>query len=648
MSKTETPEKVSHVTRMFGEFTLDLDRALLLKNGHEVKLRPKSFEALKYLVEHPGRVVSKGELIQAIWPDTFVTDDSLVQCLRDVRLALGSEGQRFIKTSPRRGYIFDADVTSASTRSNGLNEATPIDRVIVVGDVPKAALREDTSHIEFGSLHQSRWKLNAKWLVTSILFLGVAALVSYFWLSRGSRNPKQPSTIPDVHSVAVLPFRPIDGNSNDEYLGLGMADTLINKLSKVHQIVIRPTSAIRKYSETDQDPVAVGHEQRVDAVLEGSIQKSGGQLRVTARLLNAQDGSTFWAGQFDEKLTDIFAVEDSIADQLTRTLALKLSSDEQHRLDKRDTENLEARQAFLKGRYFWEKRTPEGLGKALGFFEQSLQLDPNYALAYTGLADCYVALWGTGVKPASEMGEKIRAAAHRALELDDTLGQAHTDMACYYTLEYDLQAAEREHTRANELSPNYPTAHLWYGYLLQALGRQEENLAERKRAQELDPLNLSINNGIANAIFHLGHYKEAEEQLQKTLELNPDYEPAHSSLGGVYFQQGRYREAIAEFQKGHDRDDLAFVYAVSGKKPEAHKELAELLKAQAKHDYGSACSIALIYVGLGDKDKAIEWLEKAYRQHEPSLLFIKVDQRFISNLGSDPRFQGLLKRVGLT
>ena len=638
--------------RSFGDFTLDLWRVRLLRAGAEVKLRPKPFEVLRYLVENPGRVVTKEELLHAVWPDSFVTDDSLVQCLRDVRRALGDDQQLYIKTVPRRGYIFDVEIKEIGSAQHISTSVETIERPRIVtngkNEPVEAGVEERWSERPVSPAASSaavsnRWKSDRKAQLITLLLVGLIAAFSYFWISGRNRPP---STEPGVKSIAVLPFKLLNAGANEDYMGLGMADTLITRLSNIHEIVVRPTSAVRKYAAADQDPYVAGREQTVEAVLEGSMQLSGKKIRVTVQLVNVRDHKPIWGYQCDEYCDDIFAAQDAISQNVAEALKIKLSGEEKIHIGKRYTDNLEAYQQYLKGRYFWERRTFESLQKAVEFFEKAIQLDPNYALAYTGLADCYVALWGRGYYPFGLAAEKIRAAASRALEIDDTLGEAHTDLACYYTIEYNFREAEQEHHRAIALSPNYPLAHLWYGYLLEALGRQEESYAERKRGQELDPLSPVANTGVGAELFRLGQYEKAREQFLSTLEMNPDFVMAHEYLGYYYLQKGKYPESVAEYQKTQDKGALGFAYAMAGKKAEAKKTLADLIE-QSKRQYVSAVHMARIYTGLGEKDQAFAWLEKAYIEHAPMLLFLKEDHAFYASLQSDPRFKDLLWRIGL-
>jgi TolB-like protein/DNA-binding winged helix-turn-helix (wHTH) protein/Flp pilus assembly protein TadD len=640
----------------FEGFTLDLDRGCLLQGREEVRLRPKSYEALKYLVENSGRLVSKEELMKALWPDSFVTDDSLVKCLRDVRLALGDHEQHYIKTVPRRGYLFSAQVSETDTTATGPNREDQVEGIRVVieegYESKRERLEETENRFRSSAASTSIWRrlqMNRAFLPISLVLIGLAVVLSYSWISARSKLPA--TRMP--RSIAVLPFTSLSSNSSDEYLGLGMADTLITKLSSVGQIIVRPTSAVRRYSATDQDPVAAGQEQRVEAVLEGNIQRSGEKIRVTARLLNVQDGFPLWAEKFDEKFTDILAVEDSISEKLTKALALKLTGEERKLLAKRYTENAQAHELFLKGKYFWNKRTEEALKKGIEYFQQAIEADPEYALAYSGLAESYIVLGSGGLLAPTEAVSKARAAVVKALEIDDLLGEAHSDLGAVYCSEWNWSEGEREFKRALELSPNYPTGHMTFAWYLMPMGRFDEAIAEAKRAQELDPLSLVINNVVGISYEIAGQPDQAIEQYRKELEMDPNFIGPHRHLGWIYLQKGEFSEAFKEYQKAFllsggsvpDMADQAYAFAISGNRSGAIKTL-EHLKRLSKQQYVSPYLIAKTYAGLGEKDQSFEWLEKACEEHAASMIFLKVEPCF-DGLRSDPRFQEMVRRIGL-
>ena len=645
-------QKATHHTYSFDSFTLDLATCCLLRDGQEVKLRPKSFEGLRFLVENSGRLVTKDELMQTLWPDSFVTENSLVKCLTDVRLALEDESQRYIKTVPRRGYIFIAQVSENSSATGAAVYKDEVEGIRVVIEEDEQGFETERDGVEatarlssLSAAPKSIWRgfqSNPTLVAISVALVGLAIALSCFLISR---RQKQPLTVMPK-SIAVLPFKPLVADSQDESLEMGMADTLITKLSNLSEIIVRPIGAVRGYNRLDQDPVEAGREQRVDAVLDGSIQKSGDKIRVTVRFVNVQDGKQLWTYVCDEKCADIFTMQDSISEKIAGTLALKLTGEERNRLGRRYTASMEAYQLYLKGRYFWDQRTEEAMRKALVYFEQAIQIDPNYALAYAGIAHSYTALRARGYVPSAEGGQKMKEAVTKAVELDDNLAEAHTAMGTYKITEFDWTGAETEFKRAIQLNPNYPTAHLWYGFFLEGMGRQDENIAERKRALELDPLNVEINAGLGDAFLNAGLYDKAIEQELKALELSPNSQNAHQYLGQVYLSKGMYDDAISEFQMAWSKGSLGHAYAISGHRAEAQKTVAELIAA-SKQRYISPLDIALVYIGLDEKNQAFAWLEKAYAEHVTYLLFLKVDERY-SSLRSDKRFQDLLRRVRLT
>jgi TolB-like protein/Tfp pilus assembly protein PilF len=456
-------------------------------------------------------------------------------------------------------------------------------------------------------------------------------------------------------SIAVLPFKPLLAASRDESLELGMADTLITKLGNLRQIIVRPVSAVRKYAGLEQDPVAAGREQRVDAVLDGTLQKSGERIRVTVRLLSAADGQQLWADKFEEEFTDIFSVEDSISERVAAALAVTLTGADKKQLTKRYTENAEAYQLYLKGRYYAGKYTPEGTKKAIAYFDKAIALDPNYALAYDGLAYCYYASDWFG--PPKENFAKGRALVEKALEIDPALAEAHVSLGLLVAwLDYDWPRAEREFNCAFELNANYPPAHLWYGYYLMGLGNFDQSITEIKRAIELDPLSAEANTCLGIALLDGHRYDEALQQLRTTVEAEPDYWLAHLYFARALEKKGELSAAIAELKKtmliegapAEVVSALGYAYAVSGNKAEAEKIILQLKEQseQSKQFYVPAYGIATIYAGLGDKERAFTYLEKEYANGAFYLNYLKVDPE-VDNLRSDPRFADLLRRVRL-
>lgn len=455
-------------------------------------------------------------------------------------------------------------------------------------------------------------------------------------------------------SIAILPFKPLASQNRDEILENGMADTLIAKLSTIRDIIIPSLTSARKYDEQERDPLAAGRLLHVRAVLEGTLQKLGDRIRVTARLMNVADGSSIWTGTFDEKFTDVFAVQDTIAQKVADALALRLSGDEQKRLTKRYTDNTEAYQLYLKGRFYWNKYTEEAFRKSIDYFKQALEKDPNYALAYSGLADAYSLLGEFGSGPPQETFGRARDYAEKAIALDDSLADAHLSLGIVKLFfDWDLAGAQRELERAKQLNPNNAQVYHFYGHYLEISGRLTEAIAETKRGVDLDPTNLILNNELALAYQFAGKYDEALVQYRRTVEMDPSFTHSAESIAGVYEELGRFGDALAELNKLKPvlKDDpgflgdLGYVQARLGKAVEA-KNIAEQLQGRRAHEFVDAGFIAMVYAGLGDADHAMVWLEKHFQEKGAGCPWLKLDSHFKS-LRSDPRFIDLVRRIGL-
>ena len=457
-----------------------------------------------------------------------------------------------------------------------------------------------------------------------------------------------------INSIAVLPFQ--NTNSDADYLSDGLTDSLIYRFSQLPNLKVSPTSSVMRHKGSAADVSQIANDLDVDAVLSGRLTQIGDDLSISVQLIEAGTKKLIWAEQYNRKMTDLLVTQREIAREIVEKLKLKVSGEEKG-LAKHYTESNEAYQSYLKGRFYWNKRTEEGMRKALEYYQQAIQTDPKFALAYGGLADAYALLGvadASGGIPPHEAMPKAKAAALRALEIDDTLAEPHVSLAhVKYYFDYDWAAAEREYRRAIDLDPNYPTAHQWYAIYLMSAGRFDEAVRESRRAQELDPLSLPINMTLGWVFLNARQYDQSVEQLSKTLEMDPNFLLARHRLGLVYEQQGKYGEAIAEFDQVVNLSPgkplgiaaRARAYALSGKRVEAQKGLAELQEL-LKHRYVSPASIALVYAALGDKDQAFAWLDKADKERDANMARLKVDPRF-DTLRSDPRFVDLLRRVGL-
>jgi TolB-like protein/DNA-binding winged helix-turn-helix (wHTH) protein/tetratricopeptide (TPR) repeat protein len=602
----------------FENFTLDLARGCLFSNAAEVKLRPKTFEALRYVVVNAGRLVSKEELVRAVWPDSFVSDNSLAQCFLEIRKALEDDDQRIIKTVSRRGYVFDVPVQKGPGHLTQILPAEP----------QRVATANKAVHI--GLSKRVGW--------AALAALAIAAIG--VWILGPARSPR-----PVPPAVAVLPFQSLVGSESDEFLELGMADALITKLSNVSEITVRPTSAVRTYTDRKRDPVQIAKQLRVAYVLDGSLQEKEGRIVVTVQLIGVPEGRPLWAERYQDASGDIFAVQDAISTRVATALAPKLTGEENRRLQKNVTSDVEAFRLYLRGRYVWEQRTDTGLRRAIAYYEQAIRRDPHFALAYAALAECYGPLMQLSFMSALEALPKMEEAASRAVELDDTLAEAHTALAATRMNEWDWPSTEREYKRAIALNPNEEMAHRWYGYFLDAMGRPTESLEEWKRAYELNPASPS-NAWLGWALYRVGRSQEALTFLQETVKLNPDFPQAHERLGNVYVGLRSFDKALEQFSAPDELSKRMYVLARAGQGATARSHLVQFLKLPPSQRPGAEMGIAAVYLALGDRETALSWLETAYRERNPQLMFLKVDERF-STLRSEPGFQELLRRVRL-
>ena len=618
----------------FAEFRLDAESHLLTRDGEPVALMPKALDLLIVLVENRGRLIEKDELMQTVWPDSFVEEANLTVNVSALRRALGESpnDHRFIVTVPGRGYKFVADVR------------------VTRGERAQEVVASSTAN---GSQTHRR-SLLTPFLIAGLL-VSVAAIIAGYFLLRQRESTGSNS----IKSIAVLPFKPLIADRRDEALEMGIADTLIFKLSGVRGIEVRPIGAVRKYADISQDAVAAGREQQVDAVVDGSIQIDGESVRVIARLIRVADGAVIWTDKGEQDGARLFAVQDAIAEKLVSSLSLRLTDTEKERLTRRYTENAEAYRLYLLGRYLLNKRSADGYKKAIEYFQQALEKDPTYALAYTGLADGYTSLGSWQIIPAAEAFRKARDAAERALVLDDSLAEARTSLGLVKNYSADWRDAEPEFKRAIELNPSYDAAHRWYGAHLMGLGRLDEAMSETNRALELDPLSLPHNAQLGRIYYLMRDYDRAVEQHRKTLEIDPDFLIAHLQLGWTYEKKGMFDEAVEEYEKaialqqqsdtgervggiGGIEARIGRAYALSGRKDEARQVLADL-ESPTRQGAVSPYNMALIYDGMGDSDMAMAYLEKAF-DSGAQRFGLKTDPTW-DGLRTTPRFQSLLERI---
>src|SRR5882724_497821 len=644
-------QRITHDTRSFDGFMIDLTRGCLLRGAEEVKLQPKPFGALTYLVENPGRLIEKAELIQVLWPDTAVTDDSLVQCIGDVRRALGDETQQIIRTVTRRGYIFDRPVTSGPTALTTYTEEKSVQIIIEERETNGHAVAEASAFPTplTAGLISAHKATSIERLTTAIKQHRRAAAIgvlSVALVAAGIVYFTRPSEA--IDSVAVMPLVNVNKDPNTDYLAQGISDNIIDRLSHLPNLkkVIALNSVLR-YKGTQTDPQAVGRELNVRAVLMGQLVQRGDELSLSLELVDVRDSKHLWSGQYNRKATDMIALQAEIAQEIVEKLRLPLSGDEKKQLNKTYTQSGEAYQLYMMGRYYFRRSGKrEDLLKSIDYFEQAIKKDPSYAPAYAGLGTTYHLLGFMGWMLPKESWQKEEWAALKALQIDDQLPEAHVLTAAIREFNLDWTGAEEEYKRALELDPNSVRAHETYAWHLEMFGRFDDAMSHLKRAQELDPLSLELMWNMGVWLSFSRQYDRAIEQLQKIIEMDSEFEPAHTFIAETYQKKGMYEEAIAELKSAHvSGPPLGYAYAVAGKRDEAQKILNDL-KEQSKQGYVSPKAFAMVYMGLGDKDQAFEWFNKTVEENPYWIAWLKVDPRFDS-LRSDPRFDALLRRMKL-
>jgi DNA-binding winged helix-turn-helix (wHTH) protein/tetratricopeptide (TPR) repeat protein len=589
----------------FGPFRLDPSAPLLLREGRPVSLTLKALETLVVLVERGGRVVSREELIEAVWPDVEVEENNLSVNVSTLRKALGEgdDGEKYIETVPRRGYRFTATVRDVPIESVEL---------IYTRHTRSLTLIEETSQTE-------------------------------------AESPRLPAA--RALSIAVLPFDYIGARAGEDYLGIGLCDTLITRLSRMPRFAMRPTSSVVPYGDGRAEPLAAGRELKVDYVVDGRIRRAGETLRVNVQLLRISEEVICWAGQFDEKLTDVLQLEDSIAEQVAIALVPHMTADERERLAKRGTDNPEAFEAYLRGRFHFNSLTEDGFAKALAAYERAVQLDPSYALAHTGIADYYYFLAVWGVMPSNKCLAACEAAARRAVEIDPDLAEAHAALGFALSGRFNWAEGERHVLRALELSPNSALAHLRYGNHLVQQGFVEEAVQQARRSIELDPLSPIYQFSLGWGLYFARRFDECLEQFQSMIAAHPLNPMAYFGLAWVARHVGRHNEALDAMKRAEELSNGSLMmttgrgtaYAAAGMRREA-EEVLEKIAALPAQCYVIPYHVALIHHFLGDEEKTLLALEEAYEQRDLWLVWMGVEPAF-DNLRSDTRFQRLLERI---
>ena len=620
----------------FGAYEFSAESGQLRKEGMRVRLEGQPLAILQMLLGRPGEIVTREELQKKLWPgDTFVDfEHSLNAAVKRLRAALNDSADhpRYIETLARRGYRFVAP-------TNGVGADREREKP-VVGTVESQA----PSRVSF---RKKRF-----WVVAGAA-LCVIAIAGWGW--RLSRNRLTSPAVPPVRSLAVLPLENLSGDPLQEYLADGMTEELIGRLANIRGLrVISRTSAMH-FKNTTLSVPEIAKTLGVDAIVEGSIIREGGEVRVHAELIRGATDEHIWTGEYQREYRSLLALQDEVTRNITERIEISLTPQERLTLAYTHPIDPEAHEDYLKGRYHFNQRTQDALNTSTRFFQQAVMRDPGYALAYSGLADAYAMLGFRGGFPSKDALSRAKAAALKAIELDDNLAEPHASLAFIAeTYEWNWAMAEREYKRAVQLNPGDARTHNWYAGYLMYTGRLEEGISEARRARELDPLSLPVNNALAGRLLAAGRYDLALEQVQKTLQLDPHFAPARQTQGWAYLHNGKREEAIQEFQRAlqlsgtEDTDlmlDLGFAYAIAGKRRETGRIL-DKLKSLRERGVVPSGSIAILYGALGDSNEAFAWLEKAYEERDPQLTYLKAGRRF-EPLRQDPRFRELVRRVGL-
>jgi DNA-binding winged helix-turn-helix (wHTH) protein/TolB-like protein/Flp pilus assembly protein TadD len=640
----------------FGDFQLDTAKRLLLRlDGATVPLTPRVFETLLYMVEHHDTVLEKERLMEAVWPDSIVEENNLSQNISTLRRIFGEVpgSHSYIVTVPGRGYRFVAEVNDRTDNGSATGS---------VGQATRPTSPENGT--EASTAKRRRQLPGQTGGPLALAILGVIVLAGAFvvlgpivrWLEKQKVGNAPPATSPGivaerVRSVAVLPFEPLGQGMNDELLGLGMADAVIGRMSNLKQLVVLPTSAVSKYKGPASDPIAAGRALQVDAILSGTIQRSGDRIRATVQLVHVASGRTVWSEKFDQTFTDIFGIQDSISDSVARSLALNLTTGERKQLGKHYTTSTAAYDSFLMGLYFWNKRSKDGLEKGINHFQQAVEKDSNFALAYALMADCYYLQVYYRYNTAPETVGSAKAAAERALLLDDSVAEGHVAMAMVQSLQKKGRECMESLRRALELNPNLAIAHQRYAWCLCGSGQLNDAVREMKRAQELDPLSPTNDTALGMILVFARQFRGSLEYCYKAAELAPDEASIQENLAMAYSLNGMYQQAIehynmvGELNPENKGDALAWVATVlvsAGRKPEADSMMPKILEL-ATVGKADPYNIALLYGARHEMEPAFEWFAKALETDPMMDRLIRYDPQ-LDALRSDSRFAALLRQ----
>ena len=637
----------------FGPFRLDATERLLLRDGDPVLITPKAFDTLLALLENSGHVVEKDELMERVWPDAFVEECTLAQNVSTLRKALGerSSEQRYIETVPKHGYRFVASVRKArdesddliveeSTRSHVLIEQEQETNALAVAASLESASIE-TPVVPGGKVNRLlKWRVSLAVLAAcAALVIAITVVILLLTMIR-----KETQTVPVIRSIAVLPLENLSGDPAQEYFADGMTEALINNLARIRALRVISRASVMRYKGTNKSLPEIARELNVDAVITGSVQKVGGRVRVTAQLIHAATDGHLWARDYQRDLTDVLKLQSEVARAVADEIRIQVTAEERTRLASARSANPQAHEAYLLGRYHLSKDNEQGWKQAIEYFERAIEIAPDYAAAHAGLSDAWLHRGESGTVDFKEAESPVRAAALKAIALDEQLAEAHLSLArIKQHYDWDWTAAEQECRRALELDPGSLNVHTGYGYLLMHLGRLDEAIREGQIIMQLDPVSSATQSALGRFLYRAHRYEEALPHLQRAVELEPRSLTPNYRLGDLYAQLGRYDEAIAAYERsgeaipkgGYPHAGIARVYALIGRPREAR----QMISGRKDNPY----IIAAVYVALGDKDEAFRILEKAVEDHQ-FLSPLKVEPP-LESLHSDPRWKALLRHM---
>jgi TolB-like protein/DNA-binding winged helix-turn-helix (wHTH) protein/Tfp pilus assembly protein PilF len=618
----------------FGDFTLLPGEKRLLCAGKAVPLAPKVFDTLVLLVENQGRLIQKEQLFKTLWPDTVVEEVALAHNISQLRKALGDPVVKpgFIETVPKRGYRF---IGAVKTRRELIRRPA----TAPAGGVTPSAVQHAPSF---------RAAILGALAAALLLAVGVAA---YLYLPRGGQ--KNAAVPPAIHSIVVLPLENLSGDKEQEYLADGITDALTTDLAQIGSLrVISRTSAMQ-FRDSRETLPQIGSDLKVDAVVEGSVTRGEGRVRITAQLIEVRSDHHLWAKIYERDVKDVLALQDEVARDIAEEILTKLTPEERGRLTHAHAVDPEAHDAYLRGRYWWSKRDAEGEWKGLDYFRKAIAKDPQYALAYGGVADSYTVLGHHGRLPPKEALPKAKEAALKAIELDPSLAESHTSLAIVkFSSDWDWPGAESEFKQAIALNPNYATAHHWYSHYLLAMGRLDEAVRELERAQDLDPYSVPINNFLGITLYSARRYDEALSQFRRGVEMHPELVGFYDGIADVYEQRKMFAEAFAwrrrllRVSKEPQMAALEEAYQRSGYRGYLFKRIDLLEQAGKFDDLFTELLVAHMYALLGDEAHTLYYLERAYDERNPWILYLQTDP-VMDSLRSSPRFRDLIRRIGL-